>query len=94
MDVLDSFDEIKVCTEYEVNGERTNVFPLDAKTLESVKPIYKSFKGWKSITRGSTDYQQMPVEARTYLDFIQEEIGVKLKILSTGPGRKETIVMY
>jgi len=94
MDILDSFDEIKVCTEYEINGERTKVFPLDAKTLDQVTPIYKSFKGWKSITRGSTDYSEIPAEAKTYLDYIQEVIGVKLKILSTGPGRKETIVMY
>lgn len=93
MDVLDTFEEIVLCTDYELNGEISRVFPLDADQLEAVKPVYKSFKGWKSSTRGMTDLSKLPAEAKTYLDFIQDYIGVPLKILSTGPGREETIVI-
>ncbi|MFH2106404.1 MAG: adenylosuccinate synthase [Candidatus Micrarchaeota archaeon] len=83
MDVLDGFDEIKVCTEYEVNGKKTKDLPVD---LAKAKPIYKTFKGW-----GKPDWKkEVPKLAKEYLEFIEKETGVKITVLSYGPKRDET----
>jgi adenylosuccinate synthase len=83
IDVLDGFDEIKVCTEYEVNGKKTKDLPVD---LAKAKPIYKTFKGW-----GKPDWKKdVPKLAKEYLNFIEKETGVKITVLSYGPKRDET----
>jgi adenylosuccinate synthase len=92
LDVLDDFESISVCTHYELNGKRTDIFPLDADQVEKLKPVYKTFPGWNTTTRNISSYNDLPEKARTYIDFIEEFIGVKFTIVSTGPKRSETIV--
>ena len=92
MDVLDDFEEIQVCTHYEINGEQSDSFPLSISELENVKPVYKTFTGWNSSTRDISEFEQLPAEAKEYIRFIEEYTGVDFTIVSTGPKRSETIV--
>ena len=94
LDVLDDFEEIKVCTHYNVNGTETDVFPLDYEDVEKLEPVYKTFRGWNSTTRDIDAFDALPQEARDYIKFIESYIGVEFKIVSTGPKRTETIVRY
>ncbi len=90
VDVLGYLDEIKVCTGYEIDGEVTTEFPV-SPALAKAKPIYTTLPGWKCDIRGITDINKIPEEARAYVDFIEKEIGVPVKMFSTGPKREEII---
>jgi adenylosuccinate synthase len=92
MDVLDDFDEIKVCTHYEIDGKRTTVFPHGAEELEKVEPVYKAFKGWNTSTRNITKFEDLPDNAKNYIQFIEDHTGVPFTIVSTGPKRSESIM--
>ncbi|MEO9886801.1 MAG: adenylosuccinate synthase [Balneola sp.] len=93
MDVMDGFDEIKVCTGYKINGgEETKVFPLCLDEIENVEPIYTSMPGWDKDISGMTKWDELPEAAKSYIDFVEKYIGVKFTIISTGPKRSETIV--
>jgi len=85
LDVLDTLNEIEVCVAYE------GFEYIDMNNLTTVKPIYKKFTGWKTSTRGCTSYQDLPNEAKTYLEFIEQETGVPITLVSTGPKRDEMI---
>jgi len=93
LDVLDQFDTIKVCTEYEIDGSRTRTFPSDTHILENVNPVYTAFDGWSSSTRHIDSFDKLPEAARRYIDFIEEYLGIPFKIISTGPKRSETILL-
>ena len=88
VDCLGYLDEIKVCTGYEVDGKVTRDFPV-TPLLERAKPVYTTLPGWKSDIRGETDYSRLPAEAKGYVDFLEQEIGVPITLVSTGPGRHE-----
>ncbi|MHC1696158.1 MAG: adenylosuccinate synthase [Eubacteriales bacterium] len=90
LDVLGYLDEIPVCVGYEIDGKQTGVFP-STPTLDKAKPVLKTLKGWKSDIRGVKDYSKLPKEAKDYVSFVEEQIGVKIAYLSTGPDRSETI---
>jgi len=93
MDVMDGFDEIKVCTGYKINGgEETKVFPLCLDEIENVEPIYTSMPGWDKDISGMTKWDELPDAAKTYIDYVEKYIGVKFTIVSTGPKRTETII--
>lgn len=92
LDVLDCFDEIPVCVSYDDNGTVSDDVPIDITRLDSVKPVYKTLPGWASSTVGMTDFDELPHNAKSYLHFICETLGVELSIVSTGPGREETII--
>lgn len=92
IDVLDSFSEIKICTGYHLNGKKVRYYDGDAAFLSKVKPIYKTLKGWKSKTRGITQYKNLPTLAKKYIEEIEKEIGVNIKYISTGPARSEMII--
>jgi len=92
LDVMSDLDEIKVCTEYEIDGKHTRRFPSDLRTLERAKPVYTTLAGWKSDIVGITEYEQLPSEAKTYLDFISDYLEVPAHIISSGPKREQTIV--
>ena len=91
LDVLDNLDELKVCVEYELNGERRSEVPLDLAELGHVKPIYKTLPGWKADTTGMTSFDSLPANAQSYLNFIADDLGVCICLVSTGAKREETI---
>lgn len=92
LDVLDEFDEIKICTEYELNGEKTENYPASLKDLSACKPVYKVVKGWKKDLTGCSSYEELPQEAKDYIKVIEETTGVPVKIVSVGPDREQTII--
>ena len=91
LDVLDSFDSIRLCSAYELDGEIVTDFPGSAAVLERCTPIYEDFPGWDSPTAGVTDYNDLPEGARAYVRRLEELIGRPIDIISTGPYRHETI---
>jgi adenylosuccinate synthase len=93
LDVLDDFDEIKVCIGYEYNGKRLKVFPTDVKTLEHVTPIYETFEGWKSKLSDITTYSHLPPKAQRYVEGLAHLTGTPIWIVSLGPRRDQTIVL-
>lgn len=93
MDVMDGLEEIKVCTSYRIDGEETTVFPLALDEVERIEPVYTSLPGWKHSIEGITEMDELPSTAKSYIAFIEEYLGVKFKIISTGPKRSETIVL-
>ncbi len=88
-DCLDSFGTIKVCTSYKVNGVETDKFPFD--TAAEIEPVYTEFKGWNRDLTGVRREEDLPQEFKEYLKFIEDYIGVPVKIISLGPDREATI---
>lgn len=94
LDVLDGFDEVKICTAYKMpNGEIVEYAPLAAKDWEGVEPIYETLPGWKENTFGVTDVNKLPQTCRDYIKRIEEVTGVPVAILSTGPDRVQTMIL-
>ena len=93
LDVLDGFDSVKICTAYELDGEVVDRFPGGIAALERSKPIYEEHPGWDSPTASVTRLQDLPGEARSYVDRLQELIGCPIDIISTGPNRHETVAV-
>lgn len=92
LDVLSTLPEIKACTAYGHNGETLTDFPSDAEVLERIKPVYRSFKGWQQDLSECASISELPANAKAFLDFIEDELGVEIVIVSTGPDRSETLV--
>lgn len=90
LDVLSYMDEIPVCIGYEVDGKETSEF-LNTSHLYNSKPVYKKLPGWKVDIRGIKKFDKLPLEAKEYVKFIEEEIGVKITLVSNGPKRDEII---
>ena len=90
LDVLGYLDEIPVCVGYEIDGEVTTDFPTTGK-LEKAKPVLEVLPGWKSDIRGIKNYEDLPENCRKYIEFIEKELGVPVKLVSNGPGRHEII---
>lgn len=93
LDVLTGFEKIYVCTGYQIERKDLDYFPIDIHSLQKVKPIYKEFKGWNKPVLGLRDYQDLPDEAKEYLNFIEKFTGVKIRIISTGFERDDTIFL-
>ncbi|KAI9883157.1 MAG: Elongation of fatty acids protein 2 [Watsoniomyces obsoletus] len=92
IDVLDSFPELKIATEYLVDGHALESFPANLAVLEKVEIKYATLPGWQTSTTGMTNYYDLPVNARKYVEFIEEAVGVKIKSIGTGPGRGDIIL--
>ena len=90
LDVLGYLDEIPVCVGYEIDGEITTDFPTTAK-LEKAKPVLKVLPGWKEDIRGIKNYDELPENCRKYIEFIEEQIGFPITMVSNGPGRNDII---
>ena len=90
-DVLDTFETIKACVAYRINGEETTRFPFDATGAE---PIYAELPGWKTNMSHMKSEDEFPEEFNAYLTFLEEELGVPVKIVSVGPDREQTIMRY
>ncbi len=93
LDVLDELEEIPICVGYEIDGKTTDEVPADVRGLESIKPVYTKLKGWRESTDGITDFDQLPAAAREYLRFQERESGARIGMVSTGPDRKQTMVL-
>ena len=91
-DVLDSFDTIKACVAYKINGEETYEFPFDI--CDGVEPVYVEIPGWKTDMTQMTSEDEFPEEFNAYVSFLEEELGVPVKIVSVGPDREQTIIRY
>ncbi len=93
LDVLDGLDEVKVCTAYELDGQRLSEVPLDLAQLGHVKPVYKTLPGWKEDSTGLTSFDNLAGNARDYLNFVANDLKVDICIVSTGAKRQETIMI-
>ncbi len=93
LDVLDGLAEIKVGIGYELRGRRIDILPLDAADIAECKPIYDAFPGWSESTFGVTRWEDLPVNARRYLERVQAFIGAPIDMVSTGPDREHTILL-
>ncbi len=89
-DVLDAFKELKVCTAYSINGEKTTEVPFQMNRLPIV-PVLETFEGWKSDTTSLKNYDNLPARMKEYVDFINKFLGVKVAYISNGPGRDQLI---
>jgi adenylosuccinate synthase len=91
LDVLGGFDEINVCTAYEIDGRRVTHFPSHVDDLKRAVPVYETLPGWPDELTGVRDYAALPANARRYLDRIGELLGRPVSIVSVGPDRDQTI---
>ena len=90
LDVLGYLDEIPVCTGYEIDGKVTTEFP-PTHLLEKAKPVLVKLPGWKSDISGIKEYEKLPENCRKYIEFIEEQIGYSITMVSNGPGREDII---
>ena len=93
LDILDDFDEIKMCTAYKLDGKIINEIPASLKVLAQVEPVYETFAGWKSDISKIRRYEDLPANARKYLERMAEVTGISLGIVSVGANRDQTIVL-
>ena len=93
LDVLDEFDEIKMCIHYELDGKKIDYLPTSSKDQFKVKPIYKTFPGWKTSTQGVRKINELPEKARNYIIAVEDFIGAKISSISTSPEREDTILL-
>jgi adenylosuccinate synthase len=93
LDVLDGLEELQLCVGYELDGEHIDILPLGADEISRCKPVYEKMQGWSESTVGATQYDQLPVNARLYLQRIEQVTGVPVDIISTSPDRDHTIMM-
>ena len=93
LDVLDTLDEIKVCIGYEINGQRIDTFPAVSNELRSIKPVYETLPGWNAETLGCTRFEDLPANARRYVEFLSDQIGTEIGLISTGPERDQTVIL-
>jgi adenylosuccinate synthase len=91
LDVLGYLDEIPVCVAYEIDGKETKDFPT-TPSLKKAKPVWKYMPGWKSDIRGIKKYEDLPENCRAYIEFIEREVQVPVRMVSNGPGREEIIL--
>ena len=93
LDVLDELDEIKMCVEYELNGKKINYLPAASEDQFNIKPIYKTFPGWKSKTQGIKNLKDLPDKALRYIHALEDFIGARISSISTSPEREDTILV-
>jgi adenylosuccinate synthase len=91
LDVLDDFAEIPFCVEYKYKGSTMKEYPAEVEVLEKVEPVYRTLPGWQSSIAGFREWEQLPARAQDYLKFLTDYLGVEIGMVSTGPGRDDTI---
>ncbi|MFA6457396.1 MAG: adenylosuccinate synthetase, partial [Bacteroidota bacterium] len=92
LDVLDSFDEIKICVAYKKDGKELKSFPTDVHTLNTIEPVYRSVKGWNETISEAKKWKQLPKRTMKYVELIEQLSGVKVSLVSVGARRDQTIV--
>jgi adenylosuccinate synthase len=93
LDVLDELDEIKICIQYELNGKKMDYLPAASEDQFNIKPIYKTFPGWKTSTHGVRNMEELPEKAKAYIHALEDFIGAKISSISTSPEREDTILI-
>ncbi len=93
LDVLDELDEIKICIQYDLNGKKIDYLPAASEDQFNVKPIYQTFPGWKSSTKGVRNMEDLPEKAKNYIHAIEDFVGAKVSSVSTSPEREDTILI-
>jgi adenylosuccinate synthase len=93
LDVLDGFDELKVCVGYSLDGQTLDYLPADANLQARLTPVYETLEGWKETTRGARSWAQLPANAIKYVRRVEELIGAPVSLLSTSPDRDDTIMV-
>jgi adenylosuccinate synthase len=93
LDVLTGFEKIKVCVGYEYNGKVFDTFPPEIKILENLTPVYKEFDGWSEDISKVRAYDELPANAKKYLEFIKENLDIEYALISLGTDREETIIL-
>jgi len=92
LDIYDTFEEVKACTAYRVDGQETEIFPASISKLERVEPVLRTFKGWKSSISAAQKFEDLPAEAQSYVRFIEDFTGTQVSIVSVGCDRGQTII--
>ncbi len=93
LDVLDELNEIKMCIKYEIDGKEIDYLPASADDQLKIKPIYKTFPGWKTSTKGVRNSKDLPDNAKNYIHAIEDFVGAKISSISTSPEREDTILI-
>ena len=93
LDVLDELNEIKMCVKYEINGKEIDYLPASSEDQKKLKPVYKTFPGWKQPTKGIRNLKDLPDNAKKYIHAVEDFIGAKISSVSTSPERKDTILL-
>ena len=93
LDVLDELDEIKMCVEYELDGKKLDYFPAAVEDQLKIRPIYKTFPGWKTSTQGAKNIETLPDNAKNYIYALEDFIETKVSSISTSPEREDTILL-
>jgi adenylosuccinate synthase len=93
LDVLDGFDEIKICTAYRHGGETYDYLPAGAAAQAALKPVYETAQGWRESTRGARSWADLPATAIKYIRRVEELIGAPVPLLSTSPEREDTVMV-
>jgi adenylosuccinate synthase len=93
LDVLDEQAEIPICVSYKIDGKETQQIPAQISGFEKIEPVYRKLPGWQTSTFGVDNYDQLPENAKRYLEFVEKESGAKVGIVSTGPDREQTMFM-
>ena len=93
LDVLDELDEIKICIQYDLNGKKIDYLPAASEDQFNVKPIYQTFPGWKSSTKGVRNMEDLPEKAKNYIHAIEDFVGAKVSSVSTSPEREDTVLI-
>ena len=93
LDVLDQLDEIPVCVAYEVDGHVITHMPASTRRMEAIKPVFERLPVWKRSTQGISKLDELPGQARRYLEFLEERTGVEIGSVSNGPERSETMIV-
>ena len=93
IDVLDTFEEIKVCVGYNLNGQQIDYFPSSEFDQDKIEPVYESFEGWNSTTTGISDFKDLPAQAQKYINRISDLTKTKIDLVSTSPKREDTILI-
>ena len=93
LDVLDELEKIKICVQYELDGKKIDYLPAAVEDQIKIKPIYKTFPGWKSSTSGIRNIEKLPENAKKYISAVEDFIGAKISSISTSPEREDTILL-
>ena len=93
LDILDDLQKIKICVAYEIDGKKYDYLPMDIELQKKARPIYEEIDGWMSNSFGVEEFYELPENAKKYVHRIEEILGIKVEIISTGPKRDQTILI-